>query len=135
LHRLRSLNKVEDKITFFHSDLFSCIHKDKKYDLVIANLPFVDFDSCNGLLDLALYDNNYIIHKKFFKQAYKHLTKDGKILLPNANLQSGLTSNPNLDFLNLEKLINNYGFTSKIISQKLFRKKYLWRLYELKKII
>lgn len=126
------LNKVDDKITFYHSDLFSCIRKDKKYNLIIANLPFVDFDSCNGLIDLALYDNNYSIHKKFFQQACKHLTKNGKILLPHANLQSGRTSNPNLDFIKLEKLINDYGFTKKIISQKKFRKNYLWRLYELK---
>lgn len=127
-----SINDINNKITFFHSDLFSSISDNKKYDLIFANLPFIDFDGGNELIDLALYDNNHVIHKKFFKQARERLVKNGRIFLPHANLQSGITSQSNLDFIKLEKLINDSGFTAKIISQKTFREKYVWRLYELK---
>ena len=95
-------------------------------------MPFIDFDGGKEPIDWALYDNHHDIHKKFLKQAHAHLAADGKILLPHANLQSGVTSKPNLDFAELEKIIFDAGFALRIISQKPFRQTYLWRLYELR---
>mgnify|MGYP001070898951 CR=1 FL=1 len=126
------LNNVASKIDFYYSDLFSHLQDGKKYDLILANLPFIDFDGGKEPIDWALYDNHRDIHKKFLKQAHAHLAADGKILLPHANLQSGVTSKPNLDFAELEKIIFDAGFALRIISQKPFRQTYLWRLYELR---
>ncbi|MFA5994356.1 MAG: 50S ribosomal protein L11 methyltransferase [Parcubacteria group bacterium] len=126
------LNHACDRISFFLSNLFSNIKNNKKYNLILANLPFIDFDGGKELIDLALYDNHHAIHKEFLQQAHKHLADGGKILLPHANLQSGITSQPNLDFAKLENMIFASGFALKIVSQKPFREDYLWRLYELR---
>lgn len=128
------LNNVSDKISFFSSDLFSALPDNKKYDLILANLPFIDFDGGQEPIDWALYDNHHTIHKKFLEQVHEHLADDGKILLPHTNLQSGITPQPNLDFAKLEKMILDSGFVLKIISQKHFRQDYIWRLYELRLI-
>jgi methylase of polypeptide subunit release factors len=126
------INKVDAKITFILSDLFTKIESSKKYDLILANLPFIDFDGGKDLIDLALYDNNHIIHKNFLAQAKKHLTDNGRILLPHANLQSGKRENSNADFDGLEKMIIDAGYELQIIAKKPFRTDYKWRLYELR---
>ncbi len=124
-------NKVAHIISTFSSDLFTKIKKSRKYHLILANLPFVDFDGGNTLIDCALYDNNLTTHKKFLKQAKKHLTHGGLIILPHANLQSGKTARPNQDFTLLEKIIAKAGYRFKAIAEKPFRTEYKWRLYQL----
>jgi len=126
------LNRVSEKITFILSNLFVSIESSKKYNLILANLPFVDFDGGREPIDLALYDNNHVIHKNFLAQVKKHLANDGRILLPHANLQSGKTESSNADFNVLEKMIIDAGHELQIIVEKPFRTDYKWRLYELR---
>lgn len=77
------------KIDFLKSDLFSKVGE-RKFDLIIANLPYVPLKDYKKLLKglkfeprLALTDgtNNFIIYKKFFEQVGKHLSETGKIFL------------------------------------------------------
>jgi methylase of polypeptide subunit release factors len=126
------LNNVEEKITVISSDLFSNIAGEKKYGLILANLPFIDYAGGDDPISIALYDDGHAIHKNFLQQAKLFLAKDGRILLPHANLQSGNTKDPDLDFEILEKMILDAGYKLQIIAKKPFRTEFSWRLYELK---
>ncbi|MFZ2188410.1 MAG: 50S ribosomal protein L11 methyltransferase [Candidatus Moraniibacteriota bacterium] len=126
------INNVTEKLSLFLSDLFFNIPDYKKYGLILANLPFVDFDGENNSIDLALYDNNFNTHKKFLAQSERHLADNGRILLPHANLQSGKTESPNADFDVLETIILDAGYKLRILDEKPFRAEYRWRLYELR---
>lgn len=103
------LNGLQDKITVFLSNLFSNF-PNKKYNLIIANLPFVNFDAGNDFIDLALYDNDFTLHKRFFVEAKAFLSNNGIIYLPHANLQSAHTPEPRHDFEIIEKMIDDYGY-------------------------
>lgn len=123
-------NNLQNKIKVFYSDIFKNFPK-KKYDLVIANLPIVNFKAKDNTINGALYDNNFEIHKRLFLEARKFLTKKGLITFTHANLQSGGTSEKNYDFKVLEELINDYGY--KIVEKK-ERKDlgYSWINYKIK---
>ena len=77
------------KINFLKSNLFAQLGQ-KKFDIIIANLPYVPLNDYKKFLDalkfepkLALTDgtNNFIVYKKFFEQVDKHLSETGKIFL------------------------------------------------------
>lgn len=57
-------NGVLDKVTLLQSDLFENLDKDRKFDLIIANLPITDFP-LQGVIESALYDPGYRIHTRF----------------------------------------------------------------------
>ena len=100
------LHKVNDKIRFFHSDLFSNSRMPKKYDLIIANLPYVpksnlklktnpsrprQAEAENLKLNNEIYfepenaiyaeNNGTQIIKKFLNQAKSRINNDGLILI------------------------------------------------------
>lgn len=118
-HNVR-LNNLEDKISVWESDLFSNI-PEKKYDLIIANLPFVDFEE-KDIRVHSLYDPGFIYHKRLFEDAPRYLSKDGRITLSHANIQEG-------SFEKLENLANANGFSSDI-KQKIQSIGYEWRNYD-----
>jgi methylase of polypeptide subunit release factors len=103
------INGMETKVDVFLSDLFLNFPK-KKYDLIIANLPIVNYDAGNSLVNQALYDGGFKIHKRLFEEVKEFLTENGIITFSHANLQSGKTENPDYDFQILEKLIDEYGY-------------------------
>jgi methylase of polypeptide subunit release factors len=103
------LNGLQGKIEVIHSDLFRNFPK-KKYDLIIANLPIVNFDAGDGPINQALYDNGFKIHKRLFTYAKEFLTENGIITFTHANLQSAKTAKPEYDFTVLEKLIAKCGY-------------------------
>ena len=103
------INGLKEKIEVFYSNLFQEFPK-KKYNLIIANLPIVDFGAEKDNINASLYDKDLEIHRKFFAEAKNYLAEDGVILIPHANLQSAKTSNPNYDFQILEQLIGESGF-------------------------
>ena len=103
------LNGLGDKISCFYSDLFSKLPA-RKYDLIIANLPFVNFEATDDLVDRSLYDNDFKVHKRFFMEAKDFLAPGGKIYLPHANLQSAGTPNPKHEFEIMEQMIYEFGY-------------------------
>ncbi len=126
------INSLKNNIAVFYSDLFENFPK-KKYDLIIANLPIVNFDSENGPIHNALYDKGFKLHERLFQEAKKFLTENGIITLTHANLQSAKTENPNYDFIALEKLIKKCGYD---IVEKTERSdiNYQWINYKIKAI-
>ena len=103
------MNGLQEKIEVFYSDLFQNFPK-KKYDLIIANLPIVNFEADNNLVNNALYDGGLKMHKRLFMQAKSFMAEGGELTLTHSNLQSGRTSNQDYDFQVLEKLIGESGY-------------------------
>jgi methylase of polypeptide subunit release factors len=115
LHNVQ-LNNLEEKITVFHSDLFSAFPT-RKYDLIIANLPIVDFDAGRGPIQDALYDPSLKTHERLLEQSRHFLAENGTIVFTHANLQSIDSENPAADFIKLEHLIKQRDY--KIIEKNL----------------
>jgi methylase of polypeptide subunit release factors len=109
------LNGLGGKVSVFRSDLFISLPR-KKYDLIIANLPIVNFDAGNDPISVALYDKGFEAHRRLFVQAKEYLNPEGIITFTHANLQSGKTSNPDYDFELLDDLIEEYGY--KVMEKK-----------------
>ena len=103
------LNGLQESIEVFYSDLFQNFPR-KKYDLIIANLPIVNFDAGDDPISNALYDKGFEIHKRLFAGAKEFLAENGTITFTHANLQSAKTDNPEHDFVVLEKLIDESGY-------------------------
>ena len=82
-----------NNIKFFHSDLFSNRKLHKKFDVIIANLPYVPKEQISSLRsqDLGIAhepqsaifadDNGTAIIIKFLEQSKKYLSKNGLILI------------------------------------------------------
>lgn len=119
-----ALNDVSHKVSVLESDLFEKISPNDRFDVIIANLPIVDFP-VEGIVESALYDPDFQIHKRFLAAAKQYLYADGYIVMTHINFK-GPT-----DFAEFEQLLNsndyhvahyldieNMGFT--------------WRLYRIK---
>ena len=103
------MNGLGESIEVFYSDVFKNFPK-KKYDLIIANLPIVNFDAGDDSINNALYDKDFEIHKRLFIEAKEFLTENGIVTFSHANLQSAKTINPDYDFIALENLISESGY-------------------------
>lgn len=81
--------QVKNQIRFFHSNLFSNPRMPKKYDIIIANLPYVPTSyksqtkSLNYEPKSAIFadDNGTQIIKQFLNQAKSRINDDGLILI------------------------------------------------------
>jgi len=124
------INNLKNSIEVFYSDLFSNFPK-KKYNLIIANLPIVNFDAGDSPINQALYDKGFEIHRKLFTEAKDFLAENGMITFTHANLQSAKTTNPDYDFIVLEKLVDECGYE---IFEKVEREDlgYKWVNYKIK---
>lgn len=77
-----SKHNISDKVKAVHSDVFSNIDKDEKFDLIFWNAPYFDweFDEDN-ILYRAMYDKNYEHIKRFILEWENHLKEGGKIMI------------------------------------------------------
>ena len=64
-----------------HSNLFSKINKNKRFDLIIFNPPYLPEDKYDRKKDTTGGKKGFEIILKFLKQAESHLNKKGEILL------------------------------------------------------
>ncbi len=113
--RINQIKNIEAK----QSNVFSNVKE--KFDLIVFNPPFRYFKP-KSLLEKAMTDHNYTSLTSFFKNARKHLNKNGKIYLIFSN--SG-------DLAYLEGLIKNNRFSSKII-KRVYSQLLGWDIKELK---
>ena len=126
------LNNFGDKISVYCGDLFSGLPREKKYNLIIANLPIVDFrPEVEDEITAALYDPELELHRRLFSEGRNYLAQDGEIVFVHANLQSKGGDNPQTDFERLEYLIMESGYQ---IIEKLYRDwlGYQWVSYRIK---
>lgn len=102
-------NGLRGKVEVFYSDLFKNFPKEK-YDLIVANLPIVNFDAGNSPINNNLYDKGFEIHRRFFGDAKDFLSENGIITFAHANLQSAKTTDSNYDFEIMDKMIDEFGY-------------------------
>lgn len=102
-------NDLQKSIHVFHSDLLRSFPK-KQYDLIIANLPIVNFKTGDDAISNALYDEDLKLHKRLLEEAKQFLSNRGAITFTHANLQSAKTENPMHDFKVLEMIIHDFGY-------------------------
>lgn len=125
------LNNLRDKVSVYKGDLFSALPK-KKYDLIIANLPIVNYKpEKESDITGALYDPDFTLHKRLLAEAKLFLNENSQMTFSHANLQSRDTESPDGDFEILEALIAEYGYeiTEKKESEALG---YKWINYKIK---
>jgi len=104
-------HELQQRVTLFQSDLFDEI-KDRQYDLIIANPPYVDDEEMAALpaeyqheplLGLHAGPDGLDIVKRILESAADHLTERGVIAVEVGNSQHALSEQyPDVPFLWLE---------------------------------
>lgn len=67
------------------SDMFSAIKEQEKFDLITANLPFIN-RIARDLAEACVWDTNLETHKKFFSGFENHLKDGGRIYFCQSNV-------------------------------------------------
>lgn len=120
------LNGVDDRVTVIESDLFKNIKNEGRFDLIIANLPIVDFP-IYGIVESALYDPGHELHRRFLAQAKAYLTQDGVVVMTHVNFRG------EGDFAELEAMFSEFGFSVEGLIE-IEDIGYKWRMYRIKSI-
>lgn len=75
-------NGLESKVSVYLSDSLDSIPENEKWDLVVGNPPHVFCASEEEYKkDITLYDPNFNIHRKFYRDIRKFLKPTGSVLL------------------------------------------------------
>lgn len=108
---------LEDRITLHHGDLFAPL-KNRKYDVIITNPPYVDAEAMAALppefrhepqMALASGEDGLDIVRRILKEAPKHLTPEGGLLCEFGTGREILEAEyPDLDFFWVETA-NSFG--------------------------
>jgi len=63
-----------------HSDLFSALGSNERFDLIYWNSPYIEAPAgaLNTFGEYALFDPGYSMHRTFMHTAKEHLTKKGR---------------------------------------------------------
>ena len=120
------LNSLGDVVSVMHGNMFDVL-ENKRYDLIIANLPFVKSSDSMGWLD-AYYDPGYRAHETLLSAGKKHLVPGGRIYVFDADF--GQTGYFVEHQSSLEKLIDENGFQSKVVMDKQ-EDAINWKIYQL----
>ena len=107
----------EDRIALHQGDLFAPL-KNRKYDVIITNPPYVDAEAMANLppeyrhepeMALASGEDGLDIVRRILREAAKHLTPDGGLLCEFGTGREILEAEyPNLDFFWVETA-NSFG--------------------------
>ncbi len=120
------LNGVDHLINVCQSDLFSRVPEGVTYDLILANLPIVDYPE-EDVRFHSLFDPGFKYHERFFADARGYLSGAGMVMMCHADLSEGS------GFGRLECLAGDYGFDY-TIAQTTFDLGHEWRIYEFRVI-
>lgn len=71
-------NGLEKKVSIVHSDLFSSLNSEDKFDVILFTPPYLK-GTPKSDLDHALFDTEKKLARRFFREAGKHLRPDGYI--------------------------------------------------------
>lgn len=89
-------NNIEHKVNFYHSNNWDDIPLSEQFDLIIGDPPmyrYVHYQHEYFNYDKRLYlDEDWLIHKNFFKNVGKYLVDDGSIVIVENIYGSGLNT-------------------------------------------
>jgi ribosomal protein L3 glutamine methyltransferase len=101
------IHQVEDQVQLIESDCFEKL-KDKKYDIIVSNPPYVSTEEMQTLpqeyshepnLALEAQEDGLIIVKRILKDAPQHLTDHGVLIVEVGNSEAALVERyPNIPF-------------------------------------
>lgn len=113
---IRHLKSKFPQSKIIHSNLFSKINKNEKFDLIIFNPPYLPENKYDKKQDTTGGKNGSEIINEFLKQSKTYLNQNGKIFL--------LTSN-------LTKRINWLDYKKKPLAKKklFFEELYVWEVF------
>lgn len=75
-------NGLDNRVATYVSDVLDNIPETEKWDLVVGNPPHVFCATEEEYKkDITLYDPNFNIHKKFYRDIHKFLKPSGSVLL------------------------------------------------------
>lgn len=66
------------------SDVFSALEKDRKFDVITMNPPFVEH-ALDDIVSNSTWDDGLHVHKEFFAHAHDHLKPNGRSYIAQAN--------------------------------------------------
>jgi release factor glutamine methyltransferase len=105
-HNNAAYNGVADRIEIRRSDVFRNV--DGEFDLIIFDPPFRWF-APRDLLEAATADENYRAMTTFFREARRHLSLNGRMLI-------FFGSSGDLDYL--KRLIDEGGFAAEVVAEE-----------------
>jgi len=117
-----TLHQLVSKINIRRGDLLTPLSNGEKFDLIIADLPFVSNPPRN-LFEEAFFDLNYQVNRRFLQQAPDYLVDRGKILITYSSLG---------DIPLFERMISKYNLKILSISEKKESNE-KWKVYTLVK--
>jgi release factor glutamine methyltransferase len=117
-----ALNKLEKTVKAWQSNLFDKVPANKRYDIIIANLPIVDAVA-QSLELFSVLDPGLEYHRTLFKTAKNHLKQEGRILLCHADLQVD-------GFKALEEMAIASYFVPRLVKEEVSLG-HIWRSYSL----
>jgi len=98
---------LETKINVRAGDVFDVINKDEKFDVIIANLPFMN-RLARDIVETSIWDTNLYTNRKFFSHVRDFLAPGGRVYITQANFGA---------VEEISKLARNAGFSKKLIGQ------------------
>jgi len=87
-------NNIEHLVNIYQSDVFDDIPETEKWDLVVSNPPHFPVDMKMGNTELGgenlkAYDEDWAIHRKFYRGLKKHIKPGGHVVIQE-NTQGGM---------------------------------------------
>jgi len=73
-------NQLEDRVQVYLSDVLDGVPKSEKWDLVVSNPPHFQGTTEDYKNNELTFDPDWRIHKKFYREIFRHLNKEGSIL-------------------------------------------------------
>lgn len=73
-------NNLQDRVKVYRSNVLDNVPKNEKWDLVVSNPPHFNGSVKDYKENIMRVDPNWEIHKKFYKNISKHLTKNASII-------------------------------------------------------
>lgn len=117
------MHKLEKIIQVRKSDLFKSIKPNEKFDIIISQLPFADVKYKTKIKHF-LFDPGFKLHERLLKNAKKHLTKKGRILIPSGEIANEKK---------LLQLIKKYNYKIEKVEEEKFQE-LIWKVYFLKSV-
>ena len=106
-------NSLESRVTAYLSDCLDAIPETEKWDLVVGNPPHVFCKTEEEhKKDITLYDPNFSIHKKFYRDIRKFLKPTGSILLQEHTESTSINDFKAMIEQNGLKIIDVFTYTT-----------------------